>query len=211
MRRVKVKKTQYDQLDRSLAKQSLKSSKHVKRHLLNSPIIKTGEDRKQFLKWESVLEKDGLRAFDNTYQGYNKRHVPNGRRKQAGMRESGEYYAAYESYCQYYEYELRFMRLLAEPQRKHFKEMLWAYMQGISMPKSYKIISDRYNGELFSAVYFYKRFQEAKEEFLNNHQQFADYQEYCKYVAGEPASYEHWLQAAIHLIITNNTCSADEL
>ena len=46
---------------------------------------------------------------------------------------------------------------------------------------------------LFTSIYFFKKFQDAKNEYLSKFQNFSDYLQYRKYELGTPMSYASWL------------------
>jgi len=187
---------QEDMMSRTTAgKKPLKAiqSNHVKRQVAGSTIIKTAKDVKLYEQWNAKLEREGLRAFDDTYRGNSEyasaQPVPDNQPGNAQL----EYYDVFRDYCRYFKYDLFCMVRMLPAQKKPFIQMIGMYVNGISMREAYRAVSAEHSGTIGSAVYFYKRFAEVKREYLANFQNFSAYMTYCKYEYGTVKSYEAWM------------------
>jgi hypothetical protein len=170
-----------------------KLKKHVLRQVQDSPILKGHEAA--YAKWNDILEGEGLRALDNEYRAAGEHQ--NARKHKRGPNADlarFEYYEGLRDYCRYNHFKLECMSKLQNPQLQQFSQMLILFSNGMSMPEAYKIVKANYPKIIYTAIYFYKRFQECKNEFLANFNNFNDYMSYRKYELKEPLSFESWMQ-----------------
>lgn len=175
--------------------------KYVNRDVYNNPLLKSARNRKEHEKWDNILKKQGLEAIDadkRVTKEYSSRRSFSDADDRQGRRNL-EYYSVYKAYCENYNYDIKTVVKIKEiiggrkrNTRSAFKKMLRMYVNGLSMPNSYRAIAAHYSYNLNSAVFFYKRFQEANAEFLAAYPKFSSYLEYVKYELGEPLSFEVW-------------------
>lgn len=176
-----------------MAKKPLVLRKHVKNEIRDSGILRGHEA--EYDKWNAVLEGEGLRAITNEYSAYGEHQ--NKRKHKRGLNADlarFEYYDGLRDYCRYNRFVLQCMGNMEEKQQKQFTQMLTLFVEGTAMDTAYKIVKANYPGKMFTAIYFFKRFQEAKQEFLANFTCFNDYMAYRKYELAEPLSFQAWLQ-----------------
>lgn len=155
----------------------------------------------QYEKWNNILEKEGLGVIDANNRDskeYSSKRSFNDSDDLTGSRNL-EYYSVYKAYCEYYDYNIKTVLKIKEVMagrkrntRAAFKKMLRMFVNGLSMPNSYRAISAHYSHNINSAVFFYKRFQDANAEFLAAFPKFSGYLEYVKYEMNEPLSFEVW-------------------
>ena len=169
--------------------------KHVRKQVYDSDLLRHDKQATElYAQWNDKLEADGLRAFDNDYRGYSPYAS---KKQQQATDEVGsarlEYYDILRDYCRYSGYQLKMMINMSKREQAHFKQMLVLFANGQSMPEAYKIVKANISGKIFTAVYFYKRFQEAKDEYLSQFQMFSEYMQYRKYELGTALSFPNWL------------------
>lgn len=162
------------------------------RDVNSSPILKSAADRQLYADWNAKLEAEGLRALDNDYRGtteFTSKHViTTGLSGNANL----EFYDVLRDYCRYMAYMLDNMAAMPVEQREPYKRMLVLFVNGLSMPEAYTSIKAVWPQKLFTAIYFYKKFQQSKNEFKSIFNIFSQYLYYRKTELGTPLSFESW-------------------
>ena len=176
-------------------KQIKKPSPHVRRQIYSSGLLTDNKSRDLYAEWNAKLEAEGLRAFDDhfgqTTASLNRRAM-----KASGGKDTAdfEFYDVLRDYCRYNHYKFDCTAGLVKLQAQYFMEMMVAFVNGNSMQEAYDIVKARsYEDNIYSAVHFFKLFQECKAEYLRNFQNFSEYMQYRKYDLGEPLAFQKWL------------------
>ena len=171
-----------------------KPQKHIRVQIEDSPLLR-GDAVAEYIKWNAILEGEGLRAYDSDYgqtiASLNRRAM---RRSNGPNTADFEFYDVFKDYCRYNHYKFTATAAESKLNKQQFMEMMVAFVNGVSMQDAYDLVRARSDeSQIYSAIHFFKLFQACKQEFLRNFQNFSEYMQYRKYELGEPLSFQAWL------------------
>lgn len=172
----------------------IKPKTHVRKQIDHSPLLR-GKAADLYAEWNAKLEAEGLRAFDDDYgqtiASLNRRAM---KRSNGPNTADFEFYDVFKDYCRYTHYKFTATNGESKINQQQFMEMMVAFVAGYSMQEAYDLVKARSDESMmYSAVHFFKLFQECKAEYLRNFQNFSEYMQYRKYELGEPLSFQAWL------------------
>lgn len=146
-------------------------------------------DKQLKIKYERILNSEGLRAITDDYRGTKEFTTgtieANGDSKKyvqaaSKAKDALEYYSMLGHYCEAVDWQFSSFKITHKVKLMQFKKIMQLYVEGYPLVKAYKITMDTAHTP-FSRIYYYKKVQLVKKEFLADFTLFSDYMQMVKY------------------------------
>lgn len=159
-----------------------------------------------FKKWELILEGEGLKALTDNYRNSKEKlstknpvtdYIPEEALQSNAYNGNYEFYSLFKQYCEYYNYDFKCMQNMHSTQKNYLIVLLEHYVEGQNLIYLYKELCDyarlARRKQPYTRIYFYKKIQVIKQEFLREICEFSDYMQFIKYDWSlNPVSYEQF-------------------